>query len=422
MLLLVAIPLIVLPLMAYGRSVRRLSRAAQDTLADASSYAAENLGAVRTMQAFGNERQVAGRYQSAIERAFEAACQRLKARAGLTFLVIALIVSSLVAVLWYGAGLVVKGEMTGGLLGQFILYALFAGGALAELSDVWGEVQQAAGAAERLAELLAEAPAIVSPAVPQPLPVPPEGRISVSNVSFAYPSRPDQLALDDISFVVSPGETLAIVGPSGAGKSTLFAMLLRFYDPQRGAIALDGINLKDADLAAVRGRMSLVPQDVALFAETVAENIRYGSPGSSFSDVERAARAAHADGFVRGLPEGYETQLGERGVTLSGGQRQRIAIARAMLRNAPILLLDEATSALDAESEIAVQQALETIKKDRTTLVIAHRLATIKKADRILVMDKGCIVEEGSHAALVARGGLYARLAQLQFGMKQAAE
>ena len=422
LLLLVAIPLIVLPLMAYGRAVRRRSREAQDTLAEASAYAAENLGAVRTMQAFGNEGVAASRYQTAVERAFIAARDRLKARAGLTFLVIALIVSSVVGVLWYGAGLVVRGEMTGGLLGQFILYALFAAGALAELSEVWGEVQQAAGAAERLTELLAEVPAIVSPAVPRPLPEPPEGRIAASGVSFVYPSRPDLPALDNVSFVVRPGETVAVVGPSGAGKSTLFALLLRFYDPARGTLSIDGVALKEADLAALRQRIALVAQDVALFADTVTENIRFGAPRASLDDVQRAAMAAQADAFIRALPQGYDTRLGERGTTLSGGQRQRIAIARAILRNAPILLLDEATSALDAESEVAVQKALEAVMKGRTTLVIAHRLATIQKADRILVMDQGRIVEEGTHASLVARGGLYARLAELQFGMKQAAE
>ncbi len=421
MLVLFAIPLIVLPRMAYGRAVRRLSRTAQDTLADASAYASENLGAVRTMQAFTHERVVSGRYGSAVERAFEAALARLKARAGLTFLVIALIVSSVVGVLWYGAGLVVKGEMTGGNLGQFILYALFAGGALAELSEVWGEVQQAAGAAERLSELLAEIPVIASPAVARPLPVPPLGRIEVSGLTFAYPSRPTSPSLEEVSFTVAPGETVAIVGPSGAGKSTLFALLLRFFDPERGEIAIDGVRLRDADLVELRRRIALVPQDVALFADTVAENIRYGAPDATLDDVKRAALAAQADDFIRALPEGYETRLGERGATLSGGQRQRLAIARAILRDAPILLLDEATSALDAESEVAVQKALETVMKGRTTLVIAHRLATIQKAGRILVMDKGRIVEQGTHATLIARGGLYARLAELQFGMKKVA-
>ena len=421
-LILVAIPLIVLPLVAYGRAVRRLSRAAQDTLAEASVYASENLGAVRTMQAYTHEAAVTGRYAQAVERAFEAARSRLVARAGLTALVIFLVVGSVVGVLWYGAGLVIRNELTGGLLGQFVLYALFAGGALAELSEVWGEVQQAAGAAERLAELLDERPAIRSPAVPTPLPVPPLGRIAMRDVTFAYPSRPGIAAIDRLSFTVAPGETVALVGPSGAGKSTVLNLLLRFFDPQAGQIDIDGVPLPEADVTALRQRMALVPQDVALFAQTIAENIRYGAAGASPEDVRRAAVAAHADDFIRALPDGYDTRLGERGVTLSGGQRQRIAIARAILRDAPILLLDEATSALDAESEVAVQRALEGVMQGRTTIVIAHRLATVQKADRILVMDQGRIVEEGTHAALVARGGLYARLAELQFRLKQAAE
>ena len=337
-------------------------------------------------------------------------------------MIIFLVVGSVVGVLWYGAGLVVKGLMSGGTLSQFVVYALFAGGALAELSEVWGEVQQAAGAAERLAELLAERAEITSPAVPRALPEPPVGRLAFRNVGFAYPSRPGQPAIENLDFAVAPGETVAIVGPSGAGKSTLFALLLRFFDPGRGVITMDGVPLPEADLHALRKRMALVPQDVALFADTVAENIRYGAPGASDEAVRQAANAAHADAFIRALPSGYGTRLGERGVTLSGGQRQRIAIARAILRNAPVLLLDEATSALDAESEVAVQQALESVMKGRTTLVIAHRLATVQKAHRILVMDQGRIVEQGTHASLVAKGGLYARLAELQFGLNEAAE
>ena len=417
---LLAIPAIVLPLMAYGRVVRRLSRRAQDTLAEASAYAAENLGQVRTMQAFAHEGHVAGRYATAVFEAFGAARDRLKARAGLTAIVIFLVVASVVGVLWYGATMVVTGEITGGRLGQFVLYALFAGGALAELSEVWGEVQQAAGAAERLAELLAERSEIVSPAAPVPLPAPPKGEIAFADVTFAYPGRDGVAALDGVTFRAARGERIAIVGPSGAGKSTLFSLLLRFYDPSVGEVRIDGVEVRQADLTALRSRIALVPQDVALFAATVCENIRYGSPSASDAEIEAAAKAALADDFIRALPEGYETRLGERGHTLSGGQRQRIAIARALLRDAPILLLDEATSALDAESETAVQKALERAMQGRTTLVIAHRLATVLGADRILVMDKGRIVEEGTHAELRRKGGLYSRLAELQFASEAA--
>ncbi len=414
LMVLIAIPLIVFPLLAYGRLVRRLSRRAQDTLADASAYAAENLAAVRTMQAFTHENAASNRFSSAVETSFVAARDRLKARAGLTAMVIFLIVASVVGVLWYGASAVVNQEMSGGRLGQFVLYALFAGGALAELAEVWGEVQQAAGAAERITELLATEPEVRSPPDPIPLPIPARGEIALRNVTFTYPNR-DIPALSALSLHVAPGETLALVGPSGAGKSTILSLVLRFYDPQSGRIEVDGVPVDKADLDALRGRMSLVPQDVALFADTVLENIRYGSPDADRAAVERAAVMAQADGFIRALPQGYDTRLGERGVSLSGGQRQRIAIARAILRDAPILLLDEATSALDAESEKDVQTALETVMKGRTTIVIAHRLATVQKADRILVIEDGRIVEEGTHATLSRAGGLYSRLADLQF-------
>jgi len=414
-LVVVVIPVVVLPLIAYGRVVRRLSRKAQDTLAEASAYAGENLAAIQTLQAFTHESSVIARFAREVEKAFEAARARMLARAGLTGIVIFLVFASVVCILWYGAQGVLSGDMTEGRLGQFVLYSVFAAGALGELSEVWGEVQQASGAAERLAELLQEEPGIASPAHPKPLPDPPRGDISFRNVTFAYPSRSESPALANVSFDVAPGESVAIVGPSGAGKSTIFNLLLRFYDPIKGKVLVDGVAANAADVRALRGRMALVPQDMALFADTVMENIRYGAPGASEDEIRAAAKLAYADKFITALPLGYETYLGERGVTLSGGQRQRIAIARSILRDAPILLLDEATSALDAESEREVQKALERVMEGRTTLVIAHRLATVRRADRILVLNEGRIVEEGSHSALLKKRGVYARLAELQF-------
>jgi len=413
-LVLVAIPVIVLPLIAFGRSVRRRSRQAQDMLAGATAYASEQIGAIRTLQSFTNEKLVTGRFAAAVENAFTAARASILARSLLTFIAIFLIFSSVVAVLWFGSHDVLVGAMSPGTLGQFLLYAVFAAGALGALSEVWGELALAAGAAERMTEILAEPPAIVAPREPVALPAA-TGAIAFEKVSFAYPARPDRAAVHDLAFTVKPGETVAIVGPSGAGKSTVFSLIQRFYDPDAGIVRVDGVDLRRTDPAAVRARIAIVPQDVAIFAASARDNIGFGRPGASDGEIEAAAKAALADEFIGRLAQGYDTQLGERGVMLSGGQRQRIAIARAILRDAPILLLDEATSALDAASEMLVQEALDHLMQGRTTLVVAHRLATVLKADRILVMEDGRIVEEGTHKSLVARGGVYAKLARLQF-------
>ena len=414
-LVLVAIPLIVLPLVASGRTVRNRSRLAQDRLADATAFAAENLGAVRIMQAYGAQGITIGRFRMAVEQAYEAARAATGARALLTAVAIFLSFASVVGVLWLGAQDVLAGRITSGFLSQFVLYAVFGAGALGELSQVWSEISAAAGAAGRIAEILAIQPKIAAPGRPERFSEPARGAVVFDNVSFAYPTRGQDRALHGLSFSVSPGETLAIVGPSGAGKSTVLQLLLRFYDPQSGRVQVDGVDIRNVDPAALRQRLALVPQDAVIFGSTIADNIRYGSPEADDAAVEAAARRAAAHDFIKNLPDGYASRVGERGITLSGGQRQRLAIARAILKNSPVLLLDEATSALDAENETLVQGALDAIMKERTTIVIAHRLATVLSADRILVMDDGRAVEEGTHETLVRRDGLYARLARLQF-------
>ncbi len=414
-LVIAAIPLIIIPLVAFGRSVRRRSRAAQDMLAHATAYASESIVSVRTLQAFTNEKLATGRFAASVDDAFLAARASVKARAILTAFAIFMIFSSVVAVLWFGSRDVLSGAITPGTLGQFLLYSVFAAGALGALSEVWGELSQASGAAERLMEILAEVPAITAPANPLALPQPPVGSVHFEDVRFNYPTRPNAPALKGLDFIVQPGETVAIVGPSGAGKSTVFSLLLRYYDPVSGCIRVDGVDLRQADPSDVRSRIAIVPQDTTIFAASARDNIGFGRPGANDADIESAAKAALAHDFIMALDHGYDTQVGERGVTLSGGQRQRIAIARAILRDAPILLLDEATSALDAESEMLVQKALDHLMEGRTTLVIAHRLATVLRADRILVMEDGRIVEEGTHQTLVKKDGIYASLAKLQF-------
>jgi ATP-binding cassette subfamily B protein len=420
-LIVVLVPLVLVPILLIGRRVRRLSRDAQDRIADTSGLAGETLNAVQTVQAFTLEPLQTQRFEDSVQQAFRTAVSRIRIRALLTAVAIFAIFGAVTLVLWLGAQAVLADEMTGGELGQFLLYALFVAGAAASLSEMWGEVQRAAGATERLMELLRTAPAIAAPDHPDEFPATGRGEISIQAVSFSYPSRPGSRALDGLSLDVGAGETVAIVGPSGAGKSTVFQLLLRFYDPQHGRIVIDGVDIGRARPEALRRRLGLVPQETVVFATTARENIRYGRPGASDAEIEAAARAAEAAAFIEQLPEGYETFLGERGTRLSGGQRQRIAIARAILRNPPILLLDEATSSLDAQSERLIQEALEHLMRGRTTLIIAHRLATVQKADRIAVMDRGRIVDIGTHAALVGRNALYARLAALQFGAPDAA-
>ena len=412
---LAAIPVIVFSLVAFGRSVRRRSRAAQDTLADAAAFASETIASIRTVQAFNGEPQANRRYSGAVEGAYQAARSAVGARAVLTGVAISLVFGSVVAILWFGARNVLEGTMSAGTLGQFVLYSVIAASGLGQLSEVWGELAQAGGAAERLNELLHEKSPVSDPLEPKLLPSPASGALAFDAISFAYPAYPDRQVLSGLSFSARPGETVAIVGPSGAGKSTLFSLILRYYDPTSGAIRIDGEDIRETSLADLRSRVAIVPQDVTIFATTIHDNIAFGRPDATPDMIRAAAKAAQADEFIQKLANGYDTLAGERGVTLSGGQRQRIAIARAILRDAPLLLLDEATSALDAESETLVQQALEELMKNRTTLVIAHRLATVLKADRILVMENGRVVEEGTHESLVQAGGLYARLARLQF-------
>jgi ATP-binding cassette subfamily B protein len=418
-LMLIAMPAVIVPVISLGRKLRKLSRSSQDRIADTSGLAGETLNAIQTVQAFTLEALNTRRYDEAVEESFKVAVVRTRVRAWLTALSTTLVVAAITIVLWFGAHQVLSKEMTGGELVQFLLFAVYAGVAAAALSEMWSEVQRAAGAMERLVELQQATPAIVAPPNALPMPVLQEGvkagHVRFDHVRFNYPSRPETPALDDFSIDIAPGETVAFVGPSGAGKSTTFQLLLRFYDPQSGRVVLDGVNIAEAEPLAVRQRIGLVPQDTVLFGTSARENIRYGRPDATDEEVEAAARAAAADGFIRALPEGYETFLGERGTRLSGGQRQRIAIARAILKNPPLLLLDEATSALDAESERVVQQALEQLMATRTTIIIAHRLATVLKADRIVVMDHGRIIATGSHEELIATNPLYARLAALQF-------
>ncbi|MGF9563385.1 ABC transporter transmembrane domain-containing protein [Neorhizobium sp. JUb45] len=410
-----AIPLIVFPLVAFGRSVRRRSRAAQDRLAETSAFASETISAVRTIQAFNGQHEAGTRYGATVEFAYDAARNAIRSRALLTGVGILLVFGSIVGVLWYGAQNVLAGTMSAGTLGQFVLYAVLLASSLGQLSEVWGDLSQAGGAAERLMELLHEVPAIRDPEAPVALRSPARGEVEFDNVSFAYPSRVSAVTLNSLSLKVKAGETVAIVGPSGAGKSTILSLLLRYYDPVAGSIKLDGVDVKQTRLADLRSRMAIVPQDVTIFAASIHDNIAFGKPNATREEVRAAAVAAQADGFISALDNGYDTLAGERGITLSGGQRQRIAIARAILKDAPVLLLDEATSALDAESETLVQKALDGLMKDRTTIVIAHRLATVLKADRIVVMENGHIVEQGTHHSLAADDGLYAKLARLQF-------
>ena len=415
--ILIGIPMVVIPVMLVGRRIRSLSRQSQDRVADTSALAGETLNAMQTVQAFTLEELQAERYRLSVRDSFRTAVRRLRMNAVLTAVSIALVFTAITLILWIGSRSVLAGSMTGGELGQFLMYAMFVGMAATTLSSLWGEVQRAAGAMERLAELLRAEPAIKAPPTPLRLPSRVEGSIHFQNLSFSYPSRPESNALDHFDLLVQPGETVAIVGPSGAGKSTAFQLLLRFYDASEGSILIDGLDISMLDPRELRSQIGLVPQETVLFGDSAMENIRYGRPEASDEEVRQAAVLAAADEFLSELPEGYATFLGERGTRLSGGQRQRIAIARAILKDPPILLLDEATSSLDAESEQLVQRALEGLMHNRTTLVIAHRLATVKKVDRIVVMNQGRVQAAGKHEELIERDPLYARLAALQFGI-----
>ena len=412
---LLIVPFLLGPIFIFGRRVRKLTVASQDRFANAVGFAGESVDAIETVQAFGREQSAIARFGAAVEDAFSASLTRMQARAWMTALIIVVMFGGVTLVLWLGAQDVVAGVMTPGALLQFVLLSVFAAGAVGALGESWGDVQKAAGAMERIEELMRAVPGIAPPAHPSILPQPPRGELSMSAVGFAYPGRPDLPALKGFSLTVRPGETVALVGPSGAGKSTVFRLLLRFYDPQSGMVSVDGVDVRQADPVAVRARFAWVSQETPLFSGSALENIRFGREDATLEEARAVAEKAQALGFIDALPEGFDTPLGERGKSLSGGQRQRLAIARALVRDAPILLLDEATSALDAESERLVQAALDQAMEERTTLVIAHRLATVLRADRIVVMDDGRVVEEGTHDQLVARGGLYARLAELQF-------
>ena len=413
--ILVGIPVIILPIVVLGRRLQKVSRTSQDRVADIGATTAEQLGAMKIVQAFGQEAREADRFTAAVEANFATAKRRIRLRAVMTAIVIGLLFGAITTLLWYGAAGVAAGTITGGTIAAFVLTGGLVAGAFGALTEVYGDLLRAAGAAERLNELLVAEPTIAAPLDPRPLPEPATGTLEFDHVEFRYPTRPDAAALHDFSLIVRPRETVAIVGPSGAGKSTLFQLAERFYDPQTGQIRLDGVALTDADPADIRARIAMVPQETVIFAASARDNLRYGNWAASDEQLWEAARAANAEEFLRKLPQGLDTFMGEGGARLSGGQRQRVAIARALLRRAPLLLLDEATSALDAESERLVQDALEALMHDRTTIVIAHRLATVRAADRIVVMDEGRIVEEGRHDDLVAADGLYARLARLQF-------